>query len=111
MGIELVTKRIVLDDQYLDKNIHFHLFNKVKELAKNDCSKEYGYIIDVKRIKKILDLLHFLKRIGVFDALHIFVLVLSEPVLRRYGTISFHHSFQHTLFDEFHQFGVSVKFS
>lgn len=55
MGIDLITKRIVLDDQYLDKNINFHLFNKLKDLAKNDCSKEYGYIIEVKRIKKILD--------------------------------------------------------
>jgi hypothetical protein len=63
------------------------------------------------RIKQILDLFHFLKRMGVFDALHIFVPVLSKPVLRRYGPISFHHSFQHTLFDEFHQFGVSIESS
>jgi DNA-directed RNA polymerase subunit E'/Rpb7 len=55
MGIERITKRIVLDDQFLDKNINRHLFNKLKDIAENDCSKEYGYIIEVKKIIEILD--------------------------------------------------------
>lgn len=55
MGIERITKRIVLDNQFLDKDLNRHLLNKLKDIAENDCSKEYGYIIEVKKILEILD--------------------------------------------------------
>lgn len=83
MEEQLITKRIVLDDQFLDKNINNHILSKLKELAINDCSKEYGYIIDVKRIKKILD--NYISNVN--SELIFIVLFEAETIKPQIGSI------------------------
>lgn len=48
-------RRICLEPQFLDSNIMEHLFEKVKTSVQNECTKEYGYVISVKRIVGITD--------------------------------------------------------
>lgn len=50
-----IERRICLDPQFLDSNIMDHLLEKIKSSLKNECTKEFGYIIDVKRIISISD--------------------------------------------------------
>jgi DNA-directed RNA polymerase subunit E'/Rpb7 len=45
-----IQKRIYLEPKYLTQNIEKHLANKVMNITQNECTKEYGYIIDVKSI-------------------------------------------------------------
>lgn len=55
MGIEILKQRLVIDNCYLEKNLQASIFNRLKEVAENECSKEYGYIIKVIRLIKIVD--------------------------------------------------------
>ena len=48
-------KKISIDSQYLDSNILENLLKKLKDITHNECSKEYGYFIKIKRIKNIID--------------------------------------------------------
>lgn len=50
----LLSKEIELHPQYLNKDIKQHIINKIKE--KNECTEEYGFIVDVKRIERITSL-------------------------------------------------------
>lgn len=51
----IITRRICLESKFLDSNILRHIFNKIVDLTKNECTKEYGYIINIKRIISIDD--------------------------------------------------------
>lgn len=51
----IITRRICLESKFLDSNILRHLLNKIIDLTKNECSKEYGFIIGIKRIISIDD--------------------------------------------------------
>jgi len=55
MTITVLERRICIEHQYLDSDIKIHLFAKIKEIMKNECTKDYGYILEVKRILKIED--------------------------------------------------------
>lgn len=50
----LLVKELELHPQYLNKDIKTHIVNKIKE--KNECTEEYGFILDIKRIEKITSL-------------------------------------------------------
>ena len=54
MPIQL-ERRICIEHQFLDSNIKAHLLEKIKKTVLNECTKDYGYILDVKRIIKIND--------------------------------------------------------
>jgi DNA-directed RNA polymerase subunit E'/Rpb7 len=54
MPIQL-ERRICIEHQFLDSNIKVHLLEKIKKTILNECTKDYGYILDVKRIIKIND--------------------------------------------------------
>lgn len=51
----VIERRICLEPQFLDSNIMDHLFEKIKSSVLNECTKEFGYIIEVKRILEIRD--------------------------------------------------------
>ena len=53
--ISIIKKRVYLDPQYLDENIMNHLLKKIKELYVGECSKEYGHILSIIQILKIID--------------------------------------------------------
>ena len=48
-----IERRICIEPQYLDSEIESHLLNKIKKVTKNECSKEYGYILEVLQIIEI----------------------------------------------------------
>ena len=55
MTTTVIERRICIDPQFLDSNILQHLFDKVVTSTYNECSKEYGYIINIKKIIGIKD--------------------------------------------------------
>ena len=56
MSITVIEKTIYLEPKYLDQNIMKHLLDKVKKITFEECTKEYGHILCVKRILKINNL-------------------------------------------------------
>ena len=54
---EVVTieKNICLDSCFLSRDINRNIYNKLKDVTTNECTQEYGYIIGIKRLKKIKD--------------------------------------------------------
>jgi DNA-directed RNA polymerase subunit E'/Rpb7 len=55
MGIETLRQRLVIDNCFLGKNLNASILSRLKEVAENDCTKEYGYIIKVIKLMKIVD--------------------------------------------------------
>jgi DNA-directed RNA polymerase subunit E'/Rpb7 len=51
----IIQKKIFLDPKYLDSNITHHLLNVIKNSTKDKCTKEYGYILSIKRLVDIID--------------------------------------------------------
>lgn len=54
MPLTIIERRICLESKFLDQNIIAHLLSKIQSSTTTDCIKDYGYILDVKRIVKIL---------------------------------------------------------
>ena len=50
-----INKRIYIESCYLNSNIMLHLIDKIRQETQQVCSKEYGYILSIKNIIKILD--------------------------------------------------------
>ena len=55
MGLEILRQRLVIDNCYLGRNLQTHILNRLKEVIENDCTKEYGYIIKINKLLKIVD--------------------------------------------------------
>jgi DNA-directed RNA polymerase subunit E'/Rpb7 len=55
MGIEILRQRLVIDNSFLGKQLNQFIFSRLKEVAENDCTKEYGYILKVNKLMKIID--------------------------------------------------------
>tara|TARA_A100001011_G_scaffold400150_1_gene512732 strand:- start:2611 stop:3096 length:486 start_codon:yes stop_codon:yes gene_type:complete len=55
MEVITIQKKIILESSLLNSNILENLFLKLKENITCDCTKEYGYILNVVEIKRILD--------------------------------------------------------
>ena len=69
-------KRIILESKYLTRDIKQHICNKLVEITKEECSKDYGYIIE---IIKILDIKgHEIGRVN-FD--NIFTVIFEAYIL------------------------------
>lgn len=49
-----IEKRICLDSKYLDNKIMVHLLNQLKEITNDKCTQEYGYILKINKINKII---------------------------------------------------------
>lgn len=54
MQIVTIEKRICLPSKHLDQNFMDHLLSKITELTYGNCTKEYGYIIEIIKINKII---------------------------------------------------------
>lgn len=55
MDYVTLEKRVCIDNDKLNKNIYEHILTKIKESTINDCTKEHGYILDIKKIINIKD--------------------------------------------------------
>ena len=51
----ILERRICIEHKFLNSDIHYYLLEKIKEVTLNECSKEHGYILSVKKIVKIKD--------------------------------------------------------
>ncbi len=49
-----IIRRICLPSRYLDNNLKLHLLRELSETTKEECSKDYGYILSVKSISQII---------------------------------------------------------
>lgn len=54
-SLQNIRRRVCIEPEFLVKNYKEYIFKKIKETTDNECSKEHGYFLDVKRITKILD--------------------------------------------------------
>lgn len=54
-SVEVIEKRICIDPAFLGQNFKKDVFNYIKNVCENECSKEYGYILKVLKINKIKD--------------------------------------------------------
>lgn len=51
----IIQKRICIEPEFLDSNIEQNIFNKLKKSTVNQCSKEFGYILDIVKLIEIKD--------------------------------------------------------
>lgn len=50
-----ITRRINIEPKFLTKNLHAHLLTKLRSTIINECTKEYGFILDIVEITSIND--------------------------------------------------------
>ena len=55
MSIINITKKISIESEYLNKNLCENILKKLKEIFKNECTKDNGYYLDILSVKKIID--------------------------------------------------------
>lgn len=72
----VLEKRILLHSKYLTKDIKQHICNKLVEVTKEECSKDYGYIIEIIKILEIKG--HEIGRVN-FD--NIFTVIFEAYIL------------------------------
>lgn len=48
-------RKLSIPSNFLDANLKSHITKKLKDITNNECSKEYGYFIDIKKICNIKD--------------------------------------------------------
>jgi DNA-directed RNA polymerase subunit E'/Rpb7 len=76
MNTATLKKRIILESKYLTSDIESHICNKLIEVVKDECSKDYGYILEIEKITKIEN--HEIGRVN-FD--NIFTVVFEAKTL------------------------------
>ena len=76
MNTVTIVRRICLPSRYLDSNIMSHLLREVSETTNQECSKNYGYILSVKGINKIVN-----HKIGRANADNVFTVEFEAVTL------------------------------
>lgn len=51
----IIQKRICLEPEFLNSNLKKNIFDKLKKSTLNECSKEFGYILNIVKLVKIID--------------------------------------------------------
>ena len=51
----IIQKRICLEPEFLNTNLKKNIFDKLKKTTNNECSKEFGYILNIVKLIKIVD--------------------------------------------------------
>jgi len=51
----IIERRLYLEPKFLDENIMNHLLKKISVTTIGECTKDYGYILSVNKIVKILN--------------------------------------------------------
>jgi DNA-directed RNA polymerase subunit E'/Rpb7 len=55
MDSVIMERRVCVDNDQLNSNIYSHILTKIKENTVNECTKEHGYILDIKKLICIKD--------------------------------------------------------
>jgi DNA-directed RNA polymerase subunit E'/Rpb7 len=76
MNIAKLEKRILLESKYLSSDINKHICNNLIKITENECSKDYGYIIEIVKIIDIKE--HEIGRVN-FD--NIFTVLFEAKIL------------------------------
>ena len=58
-SLQIIKRRVCLEPEFLDKNYKTYLFQKIKDTAKNECSKDYGYFLDITSNSEIVFTVEF----------------------------------------------------
>ena len=53
-SIVTIQKRLCINPNFLDNKLKYKMFNFVKEITKNECTKDNGYIIEIIKITKMV---------------------------------------------------------
>ena len=53
--IVVLEKKISIESEFLFKNLKEHLFNKLKRMYENECTKDNGYFLKINKILRIKD--------------------------------------------------------
>jgi len=53
--IVTIEKKVCIDSEFLSKDIKTYIFNKLKEITATECSKEYGYFLNIVKLINIKD--------------------------------------------------------
>lgn len=48
-------RKICMDSEFLNKDIKKNIFEKLKEITKDECTQEYGYFLNIIKLKRIKD--------------------------------------------------------
>ena len=55
MDSVIMERRVCVDNDQLNSNIYSHILTKIKENTVNECTKEHGYILDIKKLICVKD--------------------------------------------------------
>ena len=77
METVIMERRVCIDNEYLHKDIYNHILTKIKETTINECTKEYGYILDIKKLIRIKD--NYISNVNCDS---IFVVEFSAEILK-----------------------------
>ena len=55
MSVIIIHRNICIEPQFLNNNIMSNLLIKLREITLNECTKKYGYILEVIRIINVID--------------------------------------------------------
>ena len=51
----IIQKQVCIEPKFMDSNIMEHIMDELTRICSLECNKDYGYIIKINRIIKILD--------------------------------------------------------
>lgn len=51
----IIQKQVCIEPKYMDANIMTHILDQLTRTSCKECSKDYGYIIKINRIIKVID--------------------------------------------------------
>jgi len=51
----IIQKHICIEPKFMDSNIMVHIENELRQSCLKECNKDYGYIVKINRIIKIID--------------------------------------------------------
>ena len=51
----IISRRVYLEPEFLDENIMAHIFDKIVKITDKECTKDYGHILSVNRLVKVVN--------------------------------------------------------
>jgi DNA-directed RNA polymerase subunit E'/Rpb7 len=77
MSTEIIEKRIALESKYLNSELYKNIFDKLKNITKDDCTQDYGYILDIINVISIKN-----HKIGRANGCNIFTVEFEAKTLK-----------------------------
>ena len=73
----IMERRVCIGHGYLNKDIKDVILDKIRENTKDECSKEFGYILNINKIVKIVD-----NYISNVNCENVFIVLFEAEVLK-----------------------------